>query len=679
MVLQTIRERLTGIILIFIVGILIIPFAFVGVSSYFTSGTVNAVAIVNDQEITSNEFNQGFQNYRRRMQAQLGTAFDPEAFDQAVVRREFLDRMIDQELLTQVSLDAGLAVSNEALAEAIRSLPAFEVDGEFNADVYQASLAAQGMTPQQFEAEMRASMVLNQFPSSIAGSAIATPWELKDYARLQAQERAFTAIVVPAEAAAETEAEAETDSEAEAVAEEQAAEATDDGDVAEAAAEETVEAAPAPEAIDEDALLAWYEAHQDDYYSAEQVVIEYLELDASRLGGSMEPDEDVLRARFEQQQARFVTPESRLASHILIEVDAEAPQVDVDTARQEAEELARRAREGEDFAELAREYSEDIGSAADGGDLGWIEPGYMVQAFEDAVYQLTPEHPISDPVQTGFGWHVIYLREVRPAEGMSFAEARDILLAEYQAEAEERRFLEQADRLVDIIYEDPTTLSAAAEELGLEVQEAGPFGRVGGEGVAANPEVVNAAFSDLVLAQGAVSDPLDLGENHIVMIRVKQHLPSELMPLADVRDRVAESVRRQRAMEAAQATAQEMLAALQAGGDMQTLAESHALELVEAEAATRNSREFDATLRDQVFLMDPPEEGSQVLQVIELDNGFAVVRLESVTDGTLSDEDAIRKQSYQRRIANASASAEAMGFLRMLRAQSTIEIYEDRL
>jgi len=138
-------------------------------------------------------------------------------------------------------------------------------------------------------------------------------------------------------------------------------------------------------------------------------------------------------------------------------------------------------------------------------------------------------------------------------------------------------------------------------------------------------------------------------------------------------------VRRQRAMEAAQATAQEMLAALQAGGDMQTLAESHALELVEAEAATRNSREFDATLRDQVFLMDPPEEGSQVLQVIELDNGFAVVRLESVTDGTLSDEDAIRKQSYQRRIANASASAEAMGFLRMLRAQSTIEIYEDRL
>ena len=180
MVLQSIRDRLTGIIAIFIFAILIIPFAFVGVSSYFTSDTVNAVAVVNDQEITANEFNQGFQNYRRRMQAQLGTAFDAEQFDQAIVRRQFLDRMIDEELLAQVSLDAGLAVSNESLAETIRSLPAFQVDGEFNSDVYQASLAAQGLTPRQFEADIRASMVLNQFPSSIAGSAIATGWELND-------------------------------------------------------------------------------------------------------------------------------------------------------------------------------------------------------------------------------------------------------------------------------------------------------------------------------------------------------------------------------------------------------------------------------------------------------------------------------------------------------------------
>jgi len=659
MVLQSIRDRLTGIIAIFIFAILIIPFAFVGVSSYFTSDAVNAVAVVNDQEITANEFNQGFQNYRRRMQAQLGTAFDPEQFDQAVVRRQFLDRMIDEELLAQVSLDAGLAVSNASLAEAIRGVPAFQVDGEFNSDVYQSNLAAQGLTPKQFEADIRASMVLNQFPAAIASSAIATNWELTDYARLQGQERAFKAIVVPADTG-------------------EAAEVDEAAEVAEGTEE------PAPEAvaadpIDEEAVLAWYESHQQDYYSAEQVVIEYLELDAAKLGGSIEPDEEVLKARFEEQQQRFVTPESRLASHILIEVPADAPQVDVDTARQAAEDLARRAREGEDFAELARENSQDVGSAAEGGDLGWIEPGYMVKAFEDAVYELSLENPVSDPVQTGFGWHVIYLRDIRPAEGMTFTEARDILAAEYRAEADEVRFIEQADRLVDIIYEDPTTLSAAAEELGLEVKQAGPFSRLGGDGVAANPGVVSAAFSDLVLAQGSVSDPIDLGENHIVLIHLKEHLPQALMPLDEVRDRVVESVRRQRALDAAAATAQELLAALQAGEDIRSLAEAGELELVEAEAATRTSTELDATLRDQVFLMEAPAEGAGVTQVVELPDGYAVVQLERVTDGTLGDEDALRKASYQRRIANASASAEAMAFLRMLRAQSTIEIYEDRL
>src|SRR5210317_1818193 len=133
MVLQSIRDRLHGIIAIFIFAILIIPFAFVGVSSYFTSGSANAVAMVNDQEITANEFNQAFQNYRRRLQAQMGASFDPELFDQAIVRRQFLDQMINEELLAQVSVDAGLAVTDERLALEIRNLPVFEVDGEFNA------------------------------------------------------------------------------------------------------------------------------------------------------------------------------------------------------------------------------------------------------------------------------------------------------------------------------------------------------------------------------------------------------------------------------------------------------------------------------------------------------------------------------------------------------------------
>jgi len=669
MVLQTIRDKLNGIIAIFILGLLIIPFAFVGVSSYFTSDAVNSVAVVNDQEITITQFNQSFQNYRRRMQSLLGTNFDAEQFDQAIVRRQHLDTMINQELLAQIAVDAGLSVANDRLALTIRDMEVFQVDSEFNPDVYKSRLVAQGLSPQQFENNLRAEMVMSQFPSVIANSAISTDWELNDFVRLQEQERAFSAILVPAAGDSPQLEDSADDSSDDAAATEP--ELTEEAD--KKTAEEVVEE------VSEEAIVAWYEAHQDEYRSQEQVVIEYLELDAATLGGELAPDEEQLIARFEEQKARFITPETRLASHILIVVDAQAPEAEVETARQQAEALATRAIEGEDFAELASENSQDSGSAAEGGDLGWVEPGFMVQAFEDGLYTLSLENPISQPVQTGFGWHVIYLRDIRPSEGMTFTEARNILLDEYQAEADERRFIEQADRLVDIIYEDPTTLETAAQDLGLEVQEAGPFGRDGGDGVAGTAEVVKAAFSDLVLLQSAASDPVDLGENHLAVILLKEHLPESLLPLEEVRGRVAASVRAERAMEAARANAEALLAQVSTDTDFTLLAEESGLELLAAEAAKRSSMDIPADFTVQLFRMETPGENGPVLEVLELNDGFAVVRLERVTDGVLSEEEAQMAEGYSQRIANASASTETLAFLRMLRSQSQIEVFEDRL
>jgi peptidyl-prolyl cis-trans isomerase D len=665
MVLQTIREKLTGILAGVFFAVLIIPFAFVGVNSYFTSDAVNSVAVVNEQEITINDFNQSFQNYRRRMQSIMGANFDAEQFDQAIVRREHLETMIDQELLAQLSMEAGLSVANDRLAMAIREIPGFQVDGVFNADVYQSRLSAQGRTPKQFENDMRAQIIMGQFPSSIATSAISTSWELDGYVSLQEQKRAFQAILVPAQPDESEDVDSETG----------------DPEVVDSTEEANIEAADTPveEAIEEEAILAWYESHTDDYRSEERIIIEYLELDAATLGGDVAPDEGQLMALFEEQESRFISPETRLASHILIEVDSQAPELDVESARQEAEDLTVRARDGEDFITLARENSQDAGSAPDGGDLGWVEPGFMVKAFEDALYELTLEKPISEPVQTGFGWHIIYLRDVRPAEGMTFAEARPTILEEYQADKDERRFLEQADRLVDIIYEDPTTLDAAAVELGLEINQAGPFGRAGGDGIAANSEVVKASFSDLVMLQGVVSDPVDLAENHLVMILMKEHLPEALLPLEEVRGLVVQSVLGQRAMDAAQARANEILAQVNSGADLSVLGTENELELLADEAATRNSPAVRNDLLQDLFLMKAPGEDGPVNEVLKLSDGYAVVQLQSVTDGVLSEEDALKSQSYNRRISNATGSNEAYSFMRMLRSQSEVTVFEDRL
>ncbi len=668
MVLQAIRERLNGIVAIFIFAILIIPFAFVGVGSYFSSDAVNIVARVNDSDITTTEFTQSFQNYRRRMQSVLGDSFDPVQFEQTTIKRQHLENMIDRKLVAQASLRTGLSVDDGSLATAIREMPMFQVDGEFNREVYQSRLISLGMTPAQYQEEMRAELIMDQFPGSIMTSAIATDWELKQFARLQDQSRAFKAFIVPAEIAPE----AEPETASEDLTEPESSDESSDSTVIENGANPSDD-------IDEEVLLAWYEAHQDDYRSPEQVVIEYVELHASTLTDNIEPDEEQLQARFEEQKARFVTPESRLASHILVSVTANEDAAAIESARQKAIEIAEQARSGTDFAELARTYSEDVGSASQGGDLGWVEPGFMVQAFEDALYDLTLAKPLSDPVQTGFGWHVIRLVDIRPAEGMSFEEAREILLQEYTAEQQDRQYLEQADRLVDIIYEDPTTLTAAAEALDLEIKQLGPFSRTGGIGLAAYGAVVDAAFSDLVLAQASVSDPVDIGENHMVMLKLKEYFPETVKPFEVVREEVQITVKFDLAMQAAEQKAQAVLARVQGGEDMAVLAEELGYELLQADDARRQGSPYPAQLISRVFRMSAPEDDASRQEALALSDGYAVVDLLSVTDGELTDDDLIRQQNYRRRIANATANAETYGFIKSLRSKSDIVVFEDKL
>jgi len=638
MVLQSIRDRLTGVLAFTILGILVVPFALVGVNSYFTSSGTNIVARINEAEITTNDFNQSFSNYRRRMQSIMGAAYDPVQFDQLIIRRQHLDSLIDQELITQAAQSLGLDVDDATLAEQIRQIPAFQIDGQFNADVYQSRLLSQGMTPKQFQREMRSQFVVTELPKSIAESSITTSVEMQQFVGLLEQARSFNAVLIPAEVT-----------------------------------ESTLE-------FSDDEIVAWHDSHSEDFQSEEQVVIEYVELDSAFLPVGLEPDEDMLRDQFEAQQARFISPEQRQVSHILIEVAADASEAEIETARQTAEDLSTRAQSGEDFATLAIEYSEDQGSAAAGGDLGWVESGVMVQAFENAMYELSVEAPISEPVQTGFGWHVIRLQEIRESTGMNFEEARITLVREYEEENAARAFLEQADRLVDLIYEDPTTLESAAMVMELPVNVAGPFPRSGGEGVSASPEVIEAAFSDLVLLQGSVSDPINLDENRLVMIKLKDHLPVALKPVEEVRDEIITILGENQARDIANAKANELLAALESGDiELEALAAESSLEYARHETVKRNSFLPDAQLVQEIFRLPAPAEDAVVDVVLPTSNGFAVVQLDAVVQGQLDSVALPVRQQYERVIANSSASQENSALMHQLRASATVEIFEDRI
>ncbi len=315
MLLQSIRDRLTGVLAFIILGLLIIPFAFVGVNEYLSAGSGNQVALVNDEEITFEAFNQSFINYRRQMQQRLGEGFDPSDYDSLVARLEHLDRMIDEELLRQAANALEFAVDDQRLADTIREIPAFQVDGAFNTDVYQARVNAMGMTVPQFESQLRQSAALSTLPQAISSSSFATDREYREFVALTEQTRDFQALTVPSDLS-------------------------------------TV-----PETVPEEELLAWYEDNQARFQTEEQVTIEYLEIDSSVLPESDLPSDEDLRAAYEAQQGRFITPERRRVSHILIEAPASAPQAEIEAARLRAEAVAAQALAGEDFAALAEASS----------------------------------------------------------------------------------------------------------------------------------------------------------------------------------------------------------------------------------------------------------------------------------------------------------------------------------
>ncbi len=638
MVLQSIRERLTGFLAVGILGILIIPFAFVGVNSYFTSGAENLVARVNDKDITVSDFTQSFSNYRRRMQSMLGAAFDPVEFESLVTKRQHLDALIDEEILSQAADSMKLEIDDERLAEQIRDIPAFQLDGVFNLDVYLARLTSQGLSVKQFERQIRSQFIMSQLPSGVLSSSITTNTELQEYVSLQDQQRNFKSVLI-APVIDETQAE-----------------------------------------FDDDVIQSYYDEKQSDFQSDEMVVIEYVELNALDIALDTEPDEEFLKNRFEQQKGRFISPEQRRVAHILVEVSASEDEAVKATAQQKAQDIAERARAGEEFGDLAREFSDDIGSGASGGDLGWMEPGVMTESFEESMYGLSLENPVSDPVQTGFGWHVIQLQEIQPSSGMNFEEARETLIDEHQEEESEREFIERADLLVDMIYEDPTTLDAAALDLGLEVHKVGPFSRLGGDGIAANPDVISSAFSELVLLQGSVSDPIDLSTNHIVMIRVHEHLPVAVQPLEEVRGLIIDAIKKAQALAAARSNADAMLAALQeADAELEVIAEQYGYEVSVTEAATRRNFVPDRTVIEEIFRLDVPAEGETLTSIVNAQDGYALVVLESVNDRSLEEGAALNEQQYRRQIANAAASIEFTGLVRQLRDSANIEVYEQRL
>ncbi len=632
--LTAIRDRASGWIAWFIVGLLCIPFAFWGISEYFQGEAIVDIADINGVEIDYYEYQNILAERRRQMSAADRDA-DPEWFASRAFKRQVVDELVRERLLAEDAQDHGYRISDGTLAQYLREAPDFQRDNQFDRELYLSTLSYAGQSVAQFEDLQRRRISAFQMEQGLHDSGFALDSEVRRLAALELQERTAQFIVVKPE------------------------KFTDDITVTD-------------EEISEE-----YASHPARYTDPARMRVEYVRLSVDDIKTGVAPGEDDIQEYYEQNERRYLIPEQREASHILIEVaddaetegdgdetDGEGDDADA-AALKKAEDLLARIRDGEDFAALAMEHSADPGSAQNGGDLGVIERGVMVPPFEEAVFAMTEEGELRGPVKTQFGYHIIRLTRLAPEQRQELDEEVHDEIAETLAlQLADELFAGQADILRNIVYEQPDSLAPAAEELGLEVAESEWFDETGGDGIAAYAKVREAAFGDEVLQQELNSEAVELDLNTLVALRKLDHAPRQLRDEESVREEIRERLTRNRARQLARErglAALETLRAAEGEGEGEVESEG------EADAWTALAEELEQTITDlparrdggtpeqqeilyEVFTAarPGPADGAKVYGGLTLaDGGYAIFALSEVTD---ADPDSDEGKQAQNRI-----------------------------
>jgi peptidyl-prolyl cis-trans isomerase D len=609
------RKRLAQIVL----ALLIIPFAFFGLESYTRSiGGKDDVASVNGAPITQREFAEELRRQQERLRQAFGPNVDPAALDTPESRRALLESLVSQRLVADAALRAGLAVSDATLRETIAAVPAFQADGQFSRASYEAMLRAQGMTPQSFEARLRHDMLVAQLGEAVGGTALASRTATERLEQLLGERRELREALVAAEPF---------------LAQVKVADAQ---------------------------LKAYYDANPAEFEVPERVRAEYLVLSAEALRGGTPVDEAAVKAAYEARAGQYRVAEQRRASHILVRT------------KEEAEKLAAEARRAPGrFAELAKQRSEDSGSAAKGGDLGTFGRGMMVPAFEEAAFRQKPGE-IGEPVQSEFGWHVIRVTGVQPEKVRPYAEVRAELADELSRQQASRRFAESAESFVNTVYEQPDSLKPAAERFGMRVQASGWLSRVATpeEGVLASPKLRAALFSDDALKARRNTDAVEVAPGVLVAARVIEHAPSAQKKYEDVRAEIEKRLRSEEAARLAQRSGEAKLEALRKGGEA-------GLAWGPPKAVSRRSPQGVPAGALRPLLAAAPAGLPAFAGAARGTEGFMLYRVDKVLEPEPRPE--AQRSADRARAAQLAGARQMEAYVASLRAQADVEIHAANL
>lgn len=617
--LEILRAKAQGALAWIIVLFIGIAFAFFGLGDYFSGkGNREVAAKIDGQKVTW----QAVDNIYKRVAPQYGNQVDEGA-----LKNQILMQLIRRIALIKQIKTAGFRVGDEQVAELLVNIPAFQVDGQFSKEQYLKILGEANYTEVAFRQELSQDALLGQLEQGINLSSFTTPIELENTVGLVDQKRDFGYTVVSANQYKK--------------------------DIK----------------ISDDQIKTYYDQHKASLVKPEAVVVEYVELSLSNLVDQIKPSKEEVLAFYEEHQAAFAVPERVHARHILISAPEGNAAIDA-SAKKKIEAISAELKKGADFSKIAKEQSSDVGSAKNGGDLGWFVRGQMVPEFEHAAFELKKPGSISGPVRTQFGYHLIQLIDHKEAKKRTFAEVKEAAELQLKREKAEALFAEKTESLAKLGFEQPS-LEPIAKDLGLNIKETASFSRQGGEGIASNPEVIKIAFSESLLKDKHNSEPIRVSDDATVIIRVKQHQPAVQETLAEAQKKIVDLLREEGTRAHAKSVGEGMMKKIQQGEKPSNWTVKSNV----ARAAKEPSREIVVAAFQ---IPDNQKSQKPSLNGFSLPNGdYLVLALNKVKQGNWSALPAEIQASYRQGLTEFSSQLEYSLYANQVLQAANVQLFQD--
>ena len=623
--LETIREKFTGWIAALIIGAISIALVISFGNMNQTPLEQDVVITVNDREITLVDYREEYTNQLLQFQEVFGDEI-PESLE-FTIQESATENLIMKTLLNDYVDAQGYRVSPEYVAELITTNPNFQLGEGFNRENYQAILSSQGVSQSKYENDLRIELQINQLRRGLIESSFITPSEFRRFVELQMEERDGQYLLIPS------------------------SKFTDQV------------------SLDKEVVSTFYTENITSFMTEEEIDVEFLSIDTEEIAQSIEFSPLDVEQYYKENIERFRSNEERKSSHILISFDDEVIE---DAAQEQSKDILVRIKGGESFEELAQEFSDDSGSATNGGDLGWAEPGLFVSEFDQVLYALEIGE-ISDPVKTQFGYHIIRLDDVKEGRKKEFAEIEEELTEEYSQLLAEDRLYDLAEQLDDLALQAYNELDTVADRLALELNQISAITKNGSTFLNQQPELIDILFSSSSIEQSE-NTPVYEFNNSIVVARVVNHRLPETKSFSEVEDEIANLLTAQNSIEIANETAAQMLEELSSGKTLTELSDLYQLELKEFNELKRNDDALPGAVTDAVFATLTNKIDSNHYSTVATGEEVYVFEVLQLNSGKLDNYNDQERDSGKIALAEQLGTYELASLTKELRENAEVEI-----